>query len=129
MTRHLAILLPLFLLSACVVMEDQGSPKIARGGGPPPWAPAHGHRAKQARAYYYYPSVGVYYDLSSRKYFYLSGGTWMISTSLPTGVVIASDEAVPLELETDRPYVYIDEHQKQYQPPKQKQGKKHSRTY
>jgi len=29
--------------------------------GPPPWAPAHGHRAKYR--YQYYPSTSVYFDV------------------------------------------------------------------
>lgn len=41
------------------------SPPWVRGhreheGGPPPWAPAHGYRAKHS--YHYYPSAEVYFD-------------------------------------------------------------------
>ena len=35
--------------------------------GPPPHAPAHGHRAKYS--YQYYPSCYVYFDISRRCYF------------------------------------------------------------
>ena len=40
------------LLAGCVVVDDQlPNDQLSRwpGGGPPPWAPAHGHRAKQAK--------------------------------------------------------------------------------
>lgn len=136
MTRYLAILMPLLLLSACVVVEEKRSPGIAHRGGPPPWAPAHGHRAKQTRAYYYYPSVGVYYDLSTKMYFFASGGSWQTSLTLPTTLVIAHNEAIRLELETDTPYLYIDDHRRKYKPhtpkdkPKKfKQGKNHARSF
>ena len=35
--------------------------------GPPPWAPAHGYRAKYQ--YYYYPSSYVYFDTKKKLYF------------------------------------------------------------
>jgi len=58
--------------------EETGPP---RGHGPPPWAPAHGYRAKYR--YHYYPSSYVYYDLGRKLYFYYDGGNWQVSVSLP----------------------------------------------
>jgi hypothetical protein len=86
-----------------------------RRGGPPPWAPAHGHRAKEARHhYYYYPTSGVYMNVSTGGYFYLNGGAWQVAMTLPSTVVLDTGNYVSLELETDRPYLYFDEHKVKY---------------
>ena len=50
-------------------------------GGPPPWAPAHGYRAK-AR-YTYFPTLGFYFDTRIGVYFFLEAGVWTRRTSLP----------------------------------------------
>jgi hypothetical protein len=77
--------LTLFLLSLCashirslgVQIGDEPSPVVVAKskpkGGPPPHARAHGYRAKYS--YRYYPSCYVYFDISRKCYFYLSGGT------------------------------------------------------
>ncbi len=110
-----------FLLAGCAV-DDGRRPNVnvgvaiggdapARGGGPPPWAPAHGRRAKEAAyRYYYYPASGVYLNISTGTYFYLSGGTWQVSARLPPSVVIDTADYVSLELATDKPYLFYDEH-------------------
>lgn len=90
---------------------------VAEGpkGGPPPWAPAHGRRAKEARyRYYYYPSSGVYLNVGTGSYFYLNGGTWQVAMSLPATVILDRDNYVSLELETDKPYLHYDEHRVKY---------------
>lgn len=51
--------------------------------GPPPWAPAHGYRAKQK--YRYYPACNVYQDPVSGLFFSLQGGAW-IKGPLPPGM-------------------------------------------
>ena len=84
-------------------------------GGPPPWAPAHGRRAKEARyRYYYYPSSGVYLNVSTGSYFYLNGGSWQMTMALPHNVSIDTNDYVSLELETEQPYRYYDEHRGKY---------------
>lgn len=91
-------------------------------GGPPPWAPAHGRRAKEARyRYYYYPSSGVYLNVSTGSYFYLNGGGWQMTMALPPTVMLDTSDYVSLELETDQPYRYYDEHRVKY--------KGHGRSY
>lgn len=50
-------------------------------GGPPPWAPAKGYRAK-AR-YTYFPSLNFYFDTKIGIYFFLEAGIWVQKTSLP----------------------------------------------
>lgn len=70
---------------------------------PPPWAPAHGYRAKQYR-YIYYPRHEVYYAPANQLWFWLDGGRWRVGTSLPTGIVVAGFPGVSVVLGTERPY-------------------------
>jgi hypothetical protein len=114
MTKPILVLTAALVLTGCVVVKDREGNGGTKQGGPPPWAPAHGHRAKQMHHYYYYPSVGIYYDLSARTYFYMSGGTWQVSATLPPRVVLDAGDAVTLELETEIPYLYYEDHQKKY---------------
>ena len=86
-------------------------PVVHKQPGPPSHAPAHGYRKKFA--YQYYPTANVYYDQSRRVYFYLSGREWEMAVSLPSSLRIDVQEAVSLELETDRPYMENDKHIKQ----------------
>ena len=86
-------------------------PVVYKKPGPPPHAPAHGYRKKFA--YHYYPTANVYYDRSRGVYFYLSDSQWAMAVSLPSSVHININEAVSLELETDRPYVDNASHIKQ----------------
>ncbi len=99
--------------------EPSSPPK----GGPPPWAPAHGYRAKHR--YRYYPSFYVYFDLGRRVYFYLEGNTWRVSARLPSTIRIESANYVTIELETDKPYKYFTEHKKKYPPGQAKKNKQH----
>lgn len=82
-------------------------------GGPPPWAPAHGYRAKQYR---YYPSVQVYFDMQRDVYFYYRNGDWRVSASLPGRIRTSMGRYVTLEMETDRPYKYHGEVVREYPP-------------
>jgi hypothetical protein len=98
--------------SCRVTLEDRG-PKPhgpgryeERGGGAPPWAPAHGYRAKHR--YRYYPAHEVYYDTGRGLYFYYANGEWQISASLPSRIMleVEGDKSVTLEMGTDRPFEY-----------------------
>jgi hypothetical protein len=81
-------------------------------GGPPPWAPAHGWRAKHH--YTYYPEGEVYYAPDTRMWFWLDDGGWRSGISLPVafqGYVVGN--GVSIELDDERPYVehtYVVEH-------------------
>ena len=90
--------------------------------GPPPHAPAHGYRSK--RQYKYYPSTSVYHDTNRGLYFYLSGSGWQIAASLPENLKMRLGSSVTMEMDTDKPYIYNDQHRKQY-PPGQLKKKKH----
>ena len=72
--------------------------------GPPPWAPAHGARRKHE--YYYYPGSDVYFRPEDRMWFYLDGREWRFGISLPASVRVDFNRAVPLSMETDRPYQF-----------------------
>ncbi|MES2811039.1 MAG: hypothetical protein V4670_01080 [Bacteroidota bacterium] len=88
--------------------------------GPPPWAPAHGYRAKTR--YVYFPDQNIYYDLQARNYIYLSGPNWVVKTSLPKlflGINLGKSSQVELDFYGDRPYRYNTTHVVKY-----KKGKK-----
>ena len=90
--------------------------------GPPPWAPAHGYRAKHQ--YLYYPSSYVYFDVGRGLYFYYENGYWRVSASLPGGIQIDVSDYVTLEMDTDEPYEYHAEVVKRYPPGQQKKSNK-----
>ena len=89
-------------------------------GGPPAHAKAHGYRAKHK--YRYYPDCSVYHDTERGLYFYIKGGNWEVGASLPHNLQMGLGESVSLELETDRPYTYHDDHIKDYPPGKMKKS-------
>ncbi len=86
----------------------------SKRGGPPPWAPAHGNRAKHR--YRYYPSSYVYYSVDREIYFYYSGGKWTESTRLPRGLHLDREEYVMLDMDEDRPYKFHTDVVKRYPP-------------
>lgn len=83
---------------------------------PPPWAPAHGYRAKEMREYryIYYPAQQVYYAPESQLWFWLNDGNWQFGVNLPTQYpMYAGSSGVSVMLHSDRPYVehvYVEEH-------------------
>ena len=101
--RKLAVM---SLLAAVVALPP---PALA---DPPPWAPAHGYRAKQYR-YIYYPRHDVYYAPETQLWFWLDGRRWRVGASLPSGIVVAGAPGVSVVLGTERPYdehAYVVEH-------------------
>ena len=95
-------------------------PPVAKKG-PPPWAPAHGHRAKHR--YLYFPECSAYYDTDRSVYFYLEGANWVVSVSLPDRFSMKVGEHVVLEMDTDKPYTHYSEHKKKYPPGQTKKNK------
>ena len=81
----------LSLLAGCATHASVGGsvstgppvhePSYDRGGGPPPWAPAHGYRRK--KAYRYYHNHEVYYDTASAEFYWHEGGGWHVGVRLP----------------------------------------------
>lgn len=97
---------------------------------PPPWAPAHGHRAKQQREYQYvyYPAQQVYYAPETRMWFWLTGGNWQVGVNLPQQYRAYAYSGVPVVLHSPRPYVehvYVEEHYGRPWREKHKHKKKH----
>jgi len=121
----LAITLFLFPFSGCrttgggVALEwgqgnGYGHHHKVKKGAPPPHAPAHGYRAKHK--YRYYPSCSVYYDAYRKLYFYLQGPNWRIAASLPHSIQLGSCGYVSIEMDSDKPYIYYEEHKRKYLP-------------
>lgn len=96
--------------------KAEPSPTVvkAKKNGPPAHAPAHGYRSK--RQYRYFPSSSVYYDADRCLYFYLSGSNWQVGASLPHDLRIRLGDSVSIEMDTDKPYVYNNQHKKQFPP-------------
>jgi hypothetical protein len=86
-----------------------------KGKGPPPWAPAHGYRAKTRHIYF--PQYNFYFDLQRGVYIYLSGTNWQVGVSLPSafaGVDLIVATKVELELDSDTPQKYNANHKVKY---------------
>lgn len=90
--------------------------------GPPPWAPAHGYRAKYR--YYYYPASYVYYDTGRGLYFYIRNDRWEFAASLPREVHIQKTEYVVLEMATETPYHHHSEVKRKYPPGQEKKSRR-----
>jgi hypothetical protein len=126
----LSVSCALFLIncSGTRIVVEKGSPHKPSQSvphavkGPPPWAPAHGYRAKHR--YRYYPSSHVYYDTGRGLYFYYSNGDWRMSVSLPSRILIDVNDFVALEMDSDKPYRYHSEVKKKYPPGKVKNKNK-----
>lgn len=85
------------------------------GATPPPWAPAHGYRAKTRQIYF--PQQNMYYDLNRGTYIYLNGRNWSASVALPVMYRNVNLRVVPqveLMLNTNRPYIYNRVHRIRY---------------
>ncbi|WP_155304443.1 hypothetical protein [Desulfosarcina widdelii] len=104
--------------------KAEPSPTVvkAKKNGPPSHAPAHGYRAKHQ--YEYYPSSSVYHDANRGLYFYLNGSNWQIAASLPHDLRVRLGSSVSIEMDTDKPYTYNDQHRKQYPPGQMKKMNK-----
>ncbi len=70
---------------------------------PPPWAPAHGERARHH--YVYYPNGEIYYAPQRRMWFWLSASGWQAGVSLPMALrAYVRVGGVDIDLETTHPY-------------------------
>lgn len=91
------ILAPLLLAVAAAAV-----PAEMAWADPPPWAPAHGYRAKHH--YVYYPVREIYYEPARDIWFWLEGDNWRFGASLPIDYQPYTRGGVSIELYTDRPY-------------------------
>jgi hypothetical protein len=81
---------------------------------PPPWAPAHGHKAKYQ--YQYYPASSMYYDTLRNLYFYLLDGRWIKAPTLAEEIQVDLGDFVTLDMMTGNPYEFHEEVVKVYPP-------------
>lgn len=89
--------------------------------GPPPWAPAKGYRAKTRHVYF--PDQNFYYDVQQKNYIYLSGRSWVVSTSLPRifmGINLSRSSQIELDYVGRTPYIYNATHKVKYKKVKVK---------
>jgi hypothetical protein len=99
-------------LAAAIAIAVIGGPAKA---DPPPWAPAYGHRVKEAReySYVYYPVQRAYYAPETHTWFWLNGANWQFGMNLPSQLQVDIDiGGVPVVLHSKRPYaehVYVEE--------------------
>ncbi len=102
----------LVLLLSVFAFPDSG---YGQRKGPPPWAPAHGYRAKFRQIYY--PQYNFYYDTYKHVYIYMGGHGWEINVSLPARyahIDLNACRRVPLNIDSDRPYIYNHDHMVRY---------------
>ncbi|MEO5777399.1 MAG: hypothetical protein ABIQ27_10865 [Flavobacterium sp.] len=90
-------------------------PEVTFAQGPPPWAPAHGYRAKTRHIYY--PQYNMYYDRNRSSYLYLNGGHWSVSATLPNiyvGINLGNAAQIQLNYGGYDPYRYNNVHVVEY---------------
>jgi hypothetical protein len=68
-------------------------------------------------------------NVSTGSYFYLSGDTWQVAMTLPSTVRLDTSNYVSLELETDKPYQYYEEHKVKYKGHGRSHGNGHGRGH
>ena len=99
-------------LPAVILLASVGLAVAPAWADPPPWAPAHGGRARHHNTYY--PRGEIYYAPESRLWFWLDGDNWRSGVRLPLEFqTYIRTGGVDIELGTDRPYVehrYVIEH-------------------
>lgn len=89
-----------------------------RQQGPPPWAPAHGYRAKQ---HVYFPDYHFFYDARRSGYVYWNNGNWAFSAVLPAFIANIDLGNARMQLMSDiplnaRPEIYYDDYYRSYPP-------------
>lgn len=66
--------------------------------------------------YYYYPSLGVYFHISSGYYFYHDGVSWLRVRTLPPRFYLDPNDRVRIVIKSDKPYLSHDAHRLRYTP-------------
>jgi hypothetical protein len=83
--------------------------------GPPPWAPAHGYRAKTRHIYF--PEHNVYFDLQKKVFIYINGSNWSVGVSLPTSfgsINLRTSSQIELDYYGNYPYYFNKDHKAKY---------------
>ena len=121
-TRNIFTAITFIVLLAFVLPLDMLAQGKAKGG-PPPWAPAHGYRAKTRHIYF--SDHNFYYDVQKGVYIYMNNGKWSIAVKLPTTfakVDLNKAVQVELELNTDSPQKYNADHKVKYKAKNKSNG-------
>jgi len=122
-TIYLWITLTILLFSGSDLWAQKRGPKHKdksnKEQGPPPWAPAHGYRAKHEVRYIYFPEHNIYYDQKSGVYISLRGKNWEVSAEIPLALNseklrVSTQIALDLSFDTDKPQQDNDRHKKLY---------------
>ena len=90
--------------------------------GPPPYAPAHGQRARHY--YRYYPNAYVYFDISKKVYYYSKKNKWTRTASLPRNLYVRLGDYVVIEMDSETPYTKFSQHKDKYPPHTPKRAKR-----
>lgn len=90
-------------LSACVVVPADYETAPHYHHGPVVWYD-----------YWYYPHVGIYFDVHRSLYFYYVDGRWVSTRILPRHYHGRLGDRIKLRLKDKRPYVRHREHVKKY---------------
>jgi hypothetical protein len=82
---------------------------------PPPWAPAHGARAKHQYQYRYYRSyqTPIYYAPERGLWFWMSGNNWQAGVNLPLALQPYTTGGISITLSDAQPYqqqAYVYQH-------------------
>lgn len=80
---------------------------------PPSHAKAHGVKKK----YKYYPDSNVYFNLSTKQYTYLKGGSWSTVINLPSSIKLIGSGS-DFDFDGDNPWKENSKHKSQYKPSK-----------
>lgn len=73
-----------------------------QGNGPPAHAPAYGYRRKYN--YNYYPQANVYYNVETKRYFWIEGGSWGFGIEVPKGMNLDDTKKTTMVLGSPFPY-------------------------
>lgn len=84
--------------------SQPGAAAHDKSKGPPPWAPANGHRAKYS--YRYFPAQEVYQRTGDGVWFYYENGTWSAGARVPSRLKVDVAAGIVLEMDTDAPYIF-----------------------
>lgn len=78
--------------------------------------PTHSHYYPRYYDYYYYPSAHVYFHFTTGFYYYLDSGVWLKVKMLPPHIKIDARDRVPVQVESDKPYLKFPDHKRHYTP-------------
>ncbi len=67
---------------------------------------------RRRHLYIFYPQYNIYHDVTAGRHYHYVRGTWRSCTKLPFKPPLGP--SVALEMDTDKPYLYNNDHKKRY---------------